>query len=281
MRLLETLSDAKLAQTFQSYLGSIGIESKLRSEERGTGIWILEESAISDARRELDRFLEEPQASVYIEAAKKKPANPPTDPHKTQKPRVRERRPADRWRAPEAADVPVTLGLIMVCIAVHFVNDNNPEAFIGSISPRFQSPHEYWRLGSSALLHGDWLHLLLNMLLLFVLGIPIEFRFGSLRYLVLVTFFAFASGTPQYYLAGASVGMSGAVYGLIGMSFILTQYAPRYGIFISRHLFNMALIWLFICFFLPNIANIAHVAGILSGFGVGGLLASWDKPKPQ
>lgn len=74
-------------------------------------------------------------------------------------------------------------------------------------------------------LHGGWLHLLGNMLFLFVFGNNVEDRLGRLRFLVaylawgLVATYLFALTVPSS--TGVIVGASGAVAGVLGAYLIL------------------------------------------------------------
>ena len=76
----------------------------------------------------------------------------------------------------------------------------------------------------SMFLHGGWLHLIGNMLFLFVFGRSVEDRFGHARFLALY----FVSGVGAAFLhiylnAGSripSIGASGAIAGILGAYFI-------------------------------------------------------------
>lgn len=78
---------------------------------------------------------------------------------------------------------------------------------------------------TSMFLHGSWLHLLGNMLFLFIFGNNIEDRFGRLRYLI----FYLASGMVAAYGFAMSdrnstevlIGASGAIAGVLGAYLIL------------------------------------------------------------
>ncbi len=74
-------------------------------------------------------------------------------------------------------------------------------------------------------LHGSWLHLLGNMLFLFVFGNNVEDRLGRLRYLLLYLGIGVAA-TYGYALVQPSshtplVGASGAIAGVLGGYFVL------------------------------------------------------------
>jgi membrane associated rhomboid family serine protease len=77
---------------------------------------------------------------------------------------------------------------------------------------------------TSMFLHGGWLHLLGNMLFLFVFGRSVEDRFGHLQFLLLYFLSGFAGAALHIVLnAGSrlpSIGASGAIAGVLGAYFI-------------------------------------------------------------
>ena len=74
-------------------------------------------------------------------------------------------------------------------------------------------------------LHGGWLHLLGNMLFLFVFGNNVEDRLGRLRYLAFYLFCGYAATYVfSVFFAGSStplVGASGAIAGVLGAYLVL------------------------------------------------------------
>ena len=75
-------------------------------------------------------------------------------------------------------------------------------------------------LVSSMFIHGGWLHLLGNMLFLYIFGDNVEDKFGHGRYMAfyLVSGLA-AAGTQTFFNAGSDmpmVGASGAIAGVLG-----------------------------------------------------------------
>jgi rhomboid family protein len=73
---------------------------------------------------------------------------------------------------------------------------------------------------TSMFLHGGWLHLLGNMLFLFVFGRSIEDRFGHLKFLV-IYFLSGLGGALLHIVLNAgsrvpSIGASGAIAGILG-----------------------------------------------------------------
>lgn len=74
-------------------------------------------------------------------------------------------------------------------------------------------------------LHGGWLHLLSNMLFLYIFGDNVEDRLGPIRYLLLFLASGVAASLAQVFLTPASgaplIGASGAIAGVLGAYGIL------------------------------------------------------------
>lgn len=92
--------------------------------------------------------------------------------------------------------------------------------------------HDRW-LGplTSQFLHGDWMHLLGNMLFLWVFGNNIEDRLGRLRFLPFYLVCGVLAAMAQAFTEASSglpmIGASGAISGIIGAYLVLH---PRVGI---------------------------------------------------
>lgn len=162
----------------------------------------------------------------------------------------------------------------------------NKMPFISSISsyPIFSSikQGEIWRLVSPVLLHGNFIHLFFNMLCLWVLGQQVEERIGITRYISLTLLLAVITNTAQYLMTGPLfVGYSGILTGLISFIWTRQKVAPWEGYTLSSTavLFSMIFIGIMITLqiisfalyrfqinYPLNIANTAHIVGILFGF---------------
>lgn len=141
---------------------------------------------------------------------------------------------------------------------------------------------ELWRLVTPVLLHGNFIHLFFNMLCLWVLGQQVEERIGIIRYLSLTLLLAIITNTAQYLMTGPLfVGYSGILAGLISFIWTRQRTAPWEGYTLSQTavLFSMIFIGIMIALqilsfglyrfqinYPLNIANTAHVVGILFGF---------------
>ncbi|MGN1148643.1 MAG: rhomboid family intramembrane serine protease [Lachnospiraceae bacterium] len=149
---------------------------------------------------------------------------------------------------------------------------------IGELSPdTFWGDGQYYRLISAMFLHADISHLVNNMLLLAGLGAMLEKETGHIRFLMLyflsglggqVVSLAYKIFNGEWYVA--SIGASGAVFGLVGvllaMSFAWTRQMEN--VTWQRVLFVVAYS-VYSGVRAANIDNAAHIGGFLAGFVLG------------
>jgi len=158
---------------------------------------------------------------------------------------------------------------------------------LGSDPGSLSDPWRWARLFTALFLHGDWAHLLGNLVFLMIFGFPAERLLGSLRFLVVFLL----GGAVANFAASVSVadnqvviGASGAVSAVIGAWLALFPKA-RLGVVLPLGLFlefvrapAMLLIGLWIvlqvlfAYIGPAYGQVAWVAHV-AGFGAGGLLA--------
>jgi GlpG protein len=144
---------------------------------------------------------------------------------------------------------------------------------------------ELWRFVTPMFLHGDEFHLVFNMLWIFFLGSVIEKLHGSLFFAVLVTLtqlggMALQVGLPAedwvpQSLHGSPfvVGASGAVYGLFGFLLARPWINRDYPINLVPINVGLMFVMLFagILEFVPNVANGAHLGGLIVGLVLGAI----------
>jgi len=147
---------------------------------------------------------------------------------------------------------------------------------------------EVWRLITPVLLHGNLLHILFNMLWLFILGRQIEERIGIVRYIFLSLLIGIAGNVAQYLMSGPDfLGYSGIITGMVGFIWIRQKIAPWEGyplqkpviIFITVFVLAMLaleVVMIGLKFFhidsmFTTLANTAHVIGGLFGALLGRL----------
>jgi membrane associated rhomboid family serine protease len=127
-----------------------------------------------------------------------------------------------------------------------------------------QLTNEWYRLITVALTHAGLLHLGFNMYSLMVLGNPLEAAFGP-RKLLIVFFVSLLTGSlASAYFASlyeASVGASGAIFGLFGAFVIVGK---RIGADI-RSIVVIIGINFFIGFAMGGVDWRAHLGGLIGG----------------
>ena len=123
---------------------------------------------------------------------------------------------------------------------------------------------EWWRLVTAAFLHYGPLHLGMNMIVLWFIGPALEEYLGHGRYalLYLVSGLAGSAGALVWSPTAATVGASGAVWGIMGAALVLES--RRIWVFGGQAMglvvFNLA-----ITFLIPGISIGGHVGGLIGG----------------
>ncbi len=138
---------------------------------------------------------------------------------------------------------------------------------------------EYWRLFSSAFMHGGIFHLFVNMFALWSFGPVLESMLGARRYLILYGLSALGGSLASGFLGdGAwSVGASGAIWGLMAAG-LSVAYLPRGllpPLMVSqlRKQAWLPLLMNLVYSFQPGVDMLAHLGGGVVGFVlVAGLL---------
>jgi rhomboid protease GluP len=135
---------------------------------------------------------------------------------------------------------------------------------------------EVWRLTTCLFLHGDANHLIGNCMALYIIAMASQQAFGAGK--TLAAFFltgAAASAVSVWFQPVPTIGASGAIFGLIGAVIaFLYRYRRKFYLRDARIALVLLLWSLYQVgagFLDPQIANAAHVAGLVGG-GVLGLL---------
>lgn len=129
--------------------------------------------------------------------------------------------------------------------------------------------HQWWRIVSSAFLHGNIVHIGVNMLSLYWLGRFIEMALGSARTLLVYIVSMIAAGLAVVYFAPPdtlTVGASGAIFGLFGALFAIGLRLRDRGTDLVRSNVGILVINLVYGFTFPGIAWQAHIGGLIAGF---------------
>jgi GlpG protein len=293
MRFLGTIEGQKSTEALVAFLLTEGISAHVEksqdSQERWE-VWVREEEKLADARGTFEQFLANPSDPRYAAALVKARE-------------IREEREArakaarDRIQSggpsvfrPAASNPPFTRILVILCTLVTLFSgfsSPSPGNRLGNMivdELKFVDMRDYaksgdpaisikqgegWRLLTPVFLHGNPLHLILNVLMLFFL---IAIGSNLLQGLMPKEWF----GSPNF------VGISGVVYGLFGFIWIKSTYRPDRIPQLSPLSIVFLLAWLAIGFLGDSggapMANLSHLGGLLIGMGLGWLGRDWSPP---
>ena len=136
--------------------------------------------------------------------------------------------------------------------------------------------HQYWRLITNGFLHENILHIAFNMYLLYLLGLMLEPAIGSVRFGA-AYFTSLLAGSAGALIAtpGASIGASGAIFGLMGVA-VVELRSRNIGVMQSG-IGGLILINLVFSFTFPGISIGDHIGGLIGGLLAGVALKAGDR----
>ena len=192
----------------------------------------------------------------------------------------------------------VNITLIALCILVFLYEyslGTRVNAFINAyglipakvFAPGFSAGERIYPFFSSMFLHGGWLHLIGNMLFLYIFGDNVEGRMGHMRYLAFYLVCGFAAAAMQFVTNVHSVipmvGASGAISGVLGAYITLfpkSRILTLVPIFFFIQLIHIpAAVFIFIWFiiqFLSGVSSLgraADIGGVAFWAHIGGFVA--------
>jgi len=168
---------------------------------------------------------------------------------------------------------PAVAGLIVINVVVYALTRSHPAWKLDYAQiPLYIAQRQPYRLLTAVFVHEDLSHLLFNMAALFIMGPPVEEALGRARFLALFL----VSGVGGFVCSfcfgpvlGASLGASGAIFGVFGAWFSLARARRA----------DTAAIVLLIAFLLAysfydtSIDWRAHVGGLITGVALGAAFA--------
>jgi rhomboid protease GluP len=166
-------------------------------------------------------------------------------------------------------------------LATNSVGNDDAVLKLGALPDNGQLHGEFWRIATYSFLHFNWLHLALNLGLLWWIGRIVEQQIGIGRGAI-IYFVSVICSALVILLAhnwhpkpGATVGASGGVFGLLGAALIIS-YRQR-GSDRLRRCIWVALVIGFAISLLPDISMAGHIGGIIGGAGTASLI----RPHPN
>jgi membrane associated rhomboid family serine protease len=159
----------------------------------------------------------------------------------------------------------------------------------GAIPAQISQGQDLYGLISSMFLHGGWMHIIGNMVFLYVFGDNIEDAMGHVRYLIFYLLCGIVAGLAQVFIGPAStiplIGASGAISGVLGAYIVLFPHGRiRTLIFLGYFVTVMLIpawimlgVWIALQFFngfvslsmrsgdVGGVAFWAHIGGFVAG----------------
>ena len=180
-------------------------------------------------------------------------------------------------------ELPLTYSLMAVSILLFLISTISDELadklFIAGALHGYSVviKGEIYRLVTSTFIHSGGMHIVMNMLSLYIVGKMVEKLFSKSAYLSIYFISAFFGAFTSIFmhLDGVAVGASGAIFGLFGaLAGFVFVHKDRLGGQFKAFMkdFGMILVInLVIGFVIPSIDVSAHVGGLVAGI-VGGFI---------
>lgn len=296
MRLIGELSQDHDPKVLEDHLLGLGIKSRFDQRPEGWAVWIIDEDQVEPGREELRSFLENPGDPRFRESAKAAREIRRKEAELEKQFRKHDREAADIWGKPGFWQRPATTLIAALAITI-FVMQRLPTTkfavlewlsffSLTDVDPAFRSLRgltdilsgQVWRLVTPIFLHFSLLHIVFNLWWMAMLGMLIEIRKGTGRFLVLVLVSAVLSNLTEYFYMDQVIGkyylfggLSGVVYALFGYVWMKGESDPEAGLRINSSTVLLMLGWLVFCFtgMLGPVANGAHLGGLAVGMVFG------------
>ncbi|HHW36935.1 MAG TPA: rhomboid family intramembrane serine protease [Bacillales bacterium] len=127
---------------------------------------------------------------------------------------------------------------------------------------------DWWRFITPMFLHIGFLHLAMNSLALYYLGISVERIYGSWRFLTIYFAAGITGGVASFvFTTQVSAGASGAIFGCFGALLYFGVAHPS--LFLRSMGWNVIVVLginLAFGFLVPMVDNSAHIGGLIGGF---------------
>lgn len=280
MQVLVNIEQKSLAIIFANYLQSLGIKAAIDDNKTINGWAVLcSEDHIHRARGEFEQFIVNPHNPRYQQVAWASGRS-----IKLANSSGLGKQIKDNFITHSG---PFTIAIFLLCwliFAATFLlfGDSLYQAVLfnqtGDIAQTFSQP---WRFITPALFHYSLLHIAFNTMWWWQLGGQIEKQLGITMIVSLFFISAILSNTAQYLVSGPGFGgLSGVVYATLGFVWWYGHLNPGKGIELSSSIVGFMLFWLVLGYteFMPiNVANTAHLVGLLSGMAYAVLINSHQK----
>lgn len=263
---LHHFQNLRAAQAFSDYLNSLAIKNQIQHDEFNYLLLIEQNAQQTLAEKELQQFLQHPNDPKYLAASWHTGST---------------KQNSDQLAYADSNLISnftshgglVSHGIFVVCIIIYALTNlglfNPMQSLFAFFTTQPFDYYQSWRFITPAFLHFSVLHIVFNLLWWWELAGIVEKQHGKSRLILLFLFTAITSNLAQYYLMGPYFGgLSGVVYGLVGYCWLWGVLNKGSKVNLPNSYFVFLLAWLVLGFvnLLPvNVANYAHLVGLLAG----------------
>ncbi len=169
-----------------------------------------------------------------------------------------------------------SLVLVGICVAVFIAQLFSPVIEDNFALYRSRAVEEPWMLVTSIFLHGGFTHLFFNMFALGLFGLILENIIGQKKFLLIFFGAGIIASMGAAIFYPASLGASGAIYGILGAVAVLRPRMRIWVWMIPMPMYMAAVFWAImdlLGMFAPSgTANAAHLFGLGAGIAAGLIL---------
>ena len=180
----------------------------------------------------------------------------------------------------------ITYGILFICIFMFLASGYGLSSDMllkyGANYGMLVKNGQVFRLVTYMFLHIGFLHIILNMCSLYVVGPMVENFFGKWKYLVIYMFSGISGGLLSIGMNGdiPSAGASGAIFGLFGaLLYFGYNYRGYVGNIIKSQVSSIVIYNLLMGFFIPGIDIWCHVGGLIGGLLAANMLGTIENKK--
>lgn len=173
----------------------------------------------------------------------------------------------------------IAVNVILYVIPILFGQYNNLINNYSVWAPAIREGQTY-RLLTGMFLHGGILHLLFNCYALYVIGSQIENFLGRFKFAIIYLVSGISGALFSMIFGGnyASIGASGAIFGLMGsLVYFGYHYRVYLGNVIKSQIIPLILLNLGLGFIMSGVDNSAHIGGLIGGTLISIALGVKDK----
>ncbi|WP_077326979.1 rhomboid family protein [Virgibacillus siamensis] len=161
-----------------------------------------------------------------------------------------------------------TLIFIMLELKGGSTNTGTLIEFGAKYNPAVIEGNEWWRILTSMFLHIGPVHLFMNMLAVYFLGVAVERIYGSWRFILIYFLSGVGGGLTSFaFTTNVSAGASGALFGLFGALLFFGLIHKRiFNQTMGKNLLIIIGINIVFGFTVQSVDMGAHLGGLLTGF---------------